>query len=243
VGKWWREAEQPVRMELARINASAAVQIEVVAGDHLNDETRWADGEAGADSLPRVKELFLKEVHHRQYGRPWAMGKYIFEFAVEAGLRPEHRLLDFGCGALRFGNWVIPYLDAGNYFGVEAHLPSLEAAVTYEIPLHGHEQKRPRLLWNEDFACSHFGTTFDFIVDYSSARRVKDSARREQAFSTFAEVLVPGGRLLTSPRPGVPFEAFTEWGLTFLRRQVRECPLLQGHDFSSHNTWFEFVGA
>jgi SAM-dependent methyltransferase len=238
--KWWRETEQSVQLEFARVSASGAVPIEVVAG-HLHTDPGRADDEASTDSYPRVKKMFLDEAHHREYGRPWGMGKYIFEFAVEAGLRPEHRLLDFGCGALRFGNWVIPYLDAGNYFGVEAHLPSLEAAVTYEIPLHALEQRRPRLLWNEDFAFSHFGTTFDFIVDYSSAQRVKNPARRRKAFSNFGEVLVPGGRLLTSPKPEVPADTFSEAGLTLLRRHVQECLLLQGHDFKSHITWFEFV--
>ena len=247
---WWLDSVQgrppeadpvAVRRHLENINARAAVSIEIAdghipaaAGVRGHDET----GTSG-----RVEERFLKEAHHRQYGRPWAMGTYIFEFALEAGLRPEHRLLDFGSGALRFGNWVIPYLEAGNYFGVEAHLVSLEAAVTYEIPLHGHERKRPRLLWNEDFAFSHFETTFDWIVDFSSSSKVKDDVRR-QAYSSFAEVLAPGGRLLTAPRPAAPLEAFAEWGLTLVRSDViQQCPLLAGHEdsFGSTNVWFEFV--
>jgi SAM-dependent methyltransferase len=247
---WWLDSveERPseadpvaVRRHLEDINASAAVPIEIAEGRIPSGVGVRADDESEATG--RVKERFLKEAHHRQYGRPWAMGKYIFEFVVEAGLRPEHRLLDFGCGALRVGNWVIPYLDEGNYFGVEAHLVSLEAAATYEIPLHGLEAKRPRLLWNEDFAFSHFETTFDWIVDFSSSSKVKEGVRRE-AYSALAEVLAPGGHLLTAPRPDATFEDFEEWGLKLVRGDVvQRCLLLTGHEdsFESRNVWFEFV--
>src|SRR5919108_815181 len=52
---------------------------------------------------------FLNEVHHLQYGRPWVLGRYVFEFLVASGCRPEHRVLDFGCGALRVGIHAIRY--------------------------------------------------------------------------------------------------------------------------------------
>lgn len=244
--KWWVETveERPTRADpadllhhLAEINAKAAVPIEIAEGS-------IPVGAEIVETPPdRVKERFLKEAHHRQYGRPWAMGKYIFEFAVDAGLRPEHRLLDFGCGALRLGNWAIPYLDEGNYFGVEQHLVSLEAAATYEIPLHRLEEKRPRLLWNDDFAFSHFETAFDVIVDFSSSSKVQDAARLD-CYRAFAAALAPGGRLLTAPRPEATAEEFAAWGLSLVRGDVVQvCDLLVGHEdnFRSSNVWFEFV--
>jgi hypothetical protein len=245
--KWWKQRPSPVesgddRHLLARINAAAPIPIEVPAGD-LADRDGSLTGDPGGLPVAPVQESLLKETHHRQYGRPWAMGKYIFEFVVEAGLQPEHRLLDFGCGALRLGNWVIPYLDEGNYFGVESHLVSLGAAATYEIPLHGHEQKRPRLLWNEDFAFSHFGTTFDWIVDFSSSQSVKGEQVKIM-YDSFAEVLAPGGRLLINPRLGVPTEQLVEWGWKVVRGDVAQrCPLLEGHEetFDPTNIWFELV--
>ncbi len=42
---------------------------------------------------PVVEAPILGEEHHHQYGEPWAKGKYLFGVAVQAGLRPEHRLL------------------------------------------------------------------------------------------------------------------------------------------------------
>ncbi len=248
--KWWKETEVEESLpDLALINARSAVPIEIASGPRCHDEEPKSAGtEASASSLIRqiptggVGEIFLNEAHHLEYGRPWAMGRYVFDFAVSAGLRPADRLLDFGCGALRLGLWVIPYLDVGNYFGVDAHLDSLEAAATYEIPLHRLEEKRPRLLWNDDFAVSHFGATFDWIVDYSSASRIKDGERRLRAFANLAEVLAPGGHLLTSPRPAISIDAFEGFGLTLTRgRVIQACPLLEGHSFKSTNAWWEFV--
>jgi SAM-dependent methyltransferase len=237
VKKWWeRRTAEDIDERLARVNASSAVRIEVVGAP----EAEPGSGDLGAWS---VDEDILREEHHHQYGRPWATGKYVFEFAVAAGLRPEHRLLDFGCGALRVGVWAIPYLDAGNYFGVDSHVMSLEAATTYEIPFHGLEAKRPRLLWNDDFEFSHFGTTFDMIVDFASSSHFKKKRRRERIFSNYVDVLAPGGRVLTSPPPDVSAETLAEWGLALVRGDVvQQCPLLEGHeeDFRSHNVWSEY---
>ena len=41
------------------------------------------------------------------------------EKLTTAGLRPHHRLLDYGCGVMRTGLAAIPYLDAGKYTGVD----------------------------------------------------------------------------------------------------------------------------
>lgn len=38
---------------------------------------------------------------------------------LAAGLEEKHRLCDVGCGSLRAGRMLIPYLRTGNYFGVE----------------------------------------------------------------------------------------------------------------------------
>jgi len=143
----------------------AAVQIETVSGRPLEDLASydWRDTTRPDAAAARVRAegatvdpQILDEVHHRQYGRPWALGKYLFDFLVERGLRPGDRLLDIGCGALRLGLPAIAYLDRGTYFGVDAHLKSLEAAVTYELPLHGLEHQRPRLLWDDAFAFANF---------------------------------------------------------------------------------------
>jgi len=237
VRKWWLESVRDApsaeaRRRLARSNAHTVVKIETVDGVEVA-----GDGEPWA-----LDERFLREEHHNQYGRPWILGRYMFDFLVEAGLRPEHRLLDFGCGALRLGVWAIGYLDEGNYFGVDSHLESLEAGTAYELPLHALESKRPRLLWSQDFALGHFGTEFDWIVDFSSSQKV-DPPELPRLFASFLAVLAPGGRFLTAPRLSAPIESYREWGLTLVREVEQHAPLLDGHAFPSATTWWQFERA
>ena len=232
--KWWLESVRDApsaeaHRRLARSNAHTAIPIETVGGVAAED-----DGEPWI-----VDRRFLDEAHHSQYGRPWLLGRYMFDFLVECGLRPEHRLLDFGCGALRFGVWAIRYLDEGSYFGVDSHLESLEAATAYEIPLNSLEAKRPRLLWSQDFAFSHFGTTVDWILDFSSSQKVHPD-ELPRLFANFLEVLAPGGRFLTAPRLSAPVEQYAEWGLTLVREVPQEAPLLEGQGFPATTTWWEF---
>jgi len=233
--KWWLESVRDApsaeaRRRLARSNAHTAVKIETVDGI-----------EVAGDGEPWVlDERFLREEHHSQYGRPWILGRFMFDFLVESGLRPEHRLLDFGCGALRLGIWAIDHLDAGNYCGVDSHLESLEAAAAYEIPLHALEAKRPRLLWSQDFAFTHFGTDFDWVVDFSSSQKV-DPPELPRLFASLVEVLAPGGRFLTAPRLAAPVEQYAEWGLTLVREVEQDAPLLAGQAFASTTTWWQFT--
>ena len=42
------------------------------------------------------------------------------------GLTPSSMVLDIGCGCLRGGRWLIPYLNSDCYFGVEPNLEMLE---------------------------------------------------------------------------------------------------------------------
>ncbi len=44
---------------------------------------------------------------------------------MEQGLKPGHRLLDLGCGALRLASLAVPYLNPGNYYGIDPNRPML----------------------------------------------------------------------------------------------------------------------
>jgi SAM-dependent methyltransferase len=220
---------------LRDINARGVVPVEVA--EALPAAERCLTGEPRAP----VDRAFLDEEHHRRYGRPWVLGRYIFEFAVDSGLRPEHRLLDFGCGALRFGAHAIAYLEPGNYFGVDRDLRSLEAATTYELPAHRLEDKRPRFLWADDFEFSHFATTFDWVIDFSSSLKLSEQ-RLELWIASLVDVLTTNGRVLTGPRLAGRVETYEAQGLMLARGPiVQACPLLEGHEFDSTSTWWEFV--
>ena len=143
---------------------------------------------------------FITERHHNAYGIPWAVGREHFDYLVARGLDPGHRLADLGCGTLRTGIWIVRYLDSGCYFGIDKHRKSLEAAAQYEIPLHGLEGKRPRLLNSGGFALDYFATSFDWIISLS----LFNSLRPEETHSALAQVsssLKPKGRFVVNHGP------------------------------------------
>jgi SAM-dependent methyltransferase len=61
--------------------------------------------------------------HYRAYVGPPEdydlIAAMTFNLLTTLGLRQYHSLLDIGCGSLRIGRLLIPYLNRGKYFGVE----------------------------------------------------------------------------------------------------------------------------
>lgn len=55
-------------------------------------------------------------------------GRFELEILQRAGLKANHTLLDFGCGDGRLAIHAIPYLSAGNYFGIDISPTFLERA-------------------------------------------------------------------------------------------------------------------
>lgn len=50
------------------------------------------------------------------------------KFLQEMGLRPEHSLLEIGCGTGRLARKIVPYLDPNGYFGVDISALAVQAA-------------------------------------------------------------------------------------------------------------------
>ena len=109
--------------------------------------------------------------NHRAYVGPERqydlLGASQFRLLCALGLRSSHRVLDFGCGSLRAGRLLIPYLDPGRYFGVEPHGWLVEEAIEKETGRDLIELKRPRFDRNEDFRVDVFDERFDFILAQS----------------------------------------------------------------------------
>lgn len=61
------------------------------------------------------------------------LGQLQRDYLIAAGLLPEHRLLDIGCGALQAGVKFIPYLKPNHYFGIDASKTQLDAGYDIEL--------------------------------------------------------------------------------------------------------------
>jgi hypothetical protein len=111
----------------------------------------------------------VRMVGHRAYigGRWEEWGKVEFDFMVERGLRPHHVLLDIACGALRAGVHFIPYLDAGNYLGVEKERELIRRGLAKELPAQVREQKRPELLVSDSFEFERLSKRPDYALAWS----------------------------------------------------------------------------
>jgi hypothetical protein len=76
-------------------------------------------------------------------------------------------VIDLGCGVLRAGYWLIHFLDAHCYYGIESHAERLEAGRKTILEPDTERTKKPRFDTNANFDTGVFGVTFDFFLAYS----------------------------------------------------------------------------
>ena len=100
----------------------------------------------------------IKEVGHRRYvGGLWdEMGSWQFDLVVRNGLRPNHYLLDVGCGSLRAGVHFIPYLTTGHYLGIDKEAELIRLGIEQELGEQLYRNKTPQLLISETFEFEQF---------------------------------------------------------------------------------------
>lgn len=144
-----------------------------------------------------LTEAEIAQGRHRQWvGGHWdaAHGSSQLEFLTAHGLRPEHRLLDIGCGSFRAGRFFVDYLAPGNYFGVDANLSVLQAGYDQELT----DAQRCRLpvanLRANDRFDGDFGVPFDYAIAHSVFTHVSLNHVRLCLYRT-AKVLRPGAVL------------------------------------------------
>src|SRR5438045_5934213 len=70
-----------------------------------------------------------------------------FNLLTTVGLRQHHSLLDVGCGSLRIGRVLIPYLNRGKYVGVEPNEWLVEEGIRRELGQSLVEIKGPTFLF------------------------------------------------------------------------------------------------
>ena len=84
---------------------------------------------------PGFYDRELARGRHRDIvgGRWDETGEAQMRVLLEAGLQPQHRLLDIGCGALRLGCKAVPYLDPGHYWGTDQSAALMQRGYDLEL--------------------------------------------------------------------------------------------------------------
>jgi SAM-dependent methyltransferase len=105
--------------------------------------------------------------HRIAIGGNWEpIGQLQLDFLRDRGLKPEHKLLDIGCGSLRAGVKLVRYLNADNYFGTDINESLLQAGYDVELAEQGLQNKLPRanLVTEGDFDFSWCPAVYDFAL-------------------------------------------------------------------------------
>jgi SAM-dependent methyltransferase len=116
---------------------------------------------------------------------------------LSCGLREIHHLLDVGCGSLRAGRMIIPYLRPGHYFGIEPNEWLVEEGMEHELGKDILEVKHPTFRFVDDFSANAFGIQFDFALAQSVfSHTYPDLASK--GLRAIAETLAPEGKLFAT---------------------------------------------
>lgn len=126
------------------------------------------------DSTYYNEEFVLARVaegaHREVIGGLWdEIGDLQFQFLIQQGLKPEHKFLDVGCGSLRGGIRFIPYLDSGNYWGIDLNESLINVGWNEELGNANLQSRQPRnqLVCIEDFEFNLLGEQFDYAIAIS----------------------------------------------------------------------------
>lgn len=132
------------------------------------------------------------------------VGQNQFQTLVKYGLQPHHKVLDVGCGCLRAGHLLIPYLNPGNYCGIEPYKLRVQFGLDHVLTEESRA-RNPQIAFHTDFSFSVFNRQFDFVL----ARSVWTHTSRQQIITMLDEFLTntgPDAQFLTSYVPA-PDEA------------------------------------
>jgi len=91
-----------------------------------------------------------------------------FNLLTTLGLRQHHWLLDIGCGSLRIGRLLIPYLNQGKYFGVEPNKWLVDEGIRRELGETLVQIKRPTFFFSDSpDSIAQAKIAFDFALAQS----------------------------------------------------------------------------
>jgi SAM-dependent methyltransferase len=139
--------------------------------------------------------------HHRLEAMVGPLGywsqlqRYHLQLLQANGLKPDHTLLDIGCGPLQGGVAFIGYLERNRYTGLDID-PTRIAAAREQVTRHRLAAKEPRLLVSSSFGQAELGgQTFDFMWASQILYYFNDAAM-DALLGMIRQRLNPGGKFL-----------------------------------------------
>lgn len=127
-------------------------------------------------------------------------GRQQFVAFLREGLRPESRVVEFGCGCLRIAYWLVRFLEPGGYCGIEPATRRVELGKQYLFSPEELAHKAPRFDDNEVFDTSVFGGRFDFFLGRSIWTHAS-KGQIEATLDSFVRDATDAGVFLTSYLP------------------------------------------
>jgi len=146
-----------------------------------------------------------------------------FNLLTMLGLREYHYLLDIGCGSLRAGRLLIPYLQFDRYFGIEPVSYLIRLGLKHEIGESIQEVKRPQFSSNKNFQLSIFNKQFDFLLAQSIFSHTSQSQMRK-CFTEAKKVMKPNAVFVATFFEGERDYEGNHWTLkaTYRLKRIKE---------------------
>ena len=153
--------------------------------------------------------------HYRAYVGPPEdydlIAAMTFNLLTTLGLRQHHSLLDVGCGSLRIGRLLIPYLNRGKYFGIEPAEWLVAEGIRQELGETVVQTKRPTFFFSDSpDTVAQAKVSFDFALAQSIFSHCGLDLIKGW-LSSVSRSLAPDGVLLATFLPGEEDSPRTGW--------------------------------
>ena len=130
----------------------------------MSDKLNAKDNPLGQDLKPG-------DAHYRAFIGPPEdydlVSAMVFNLLTCIGLRQHHKVLDVGCGSLRYGRLLIPYLSKGGYHGVEPNEWLVNEGIRNELGNDIIRLKEPKFSFRADLSEFPESLQIDFAVAQS----------------------------------------------------------------------------
>ncbi|MCX4905222.1 class I SAM-dependent methyltransferase [Streptomyces sp. NBC_00878] len=130
--------------------------------------------------------------HNPSRDRWTQIGLMQFDYLVRHGLKPEHRMLEIGCGNLRAGRLFIDYLENGHYYGIDIS-PDILIAAQDTLVQEGLQARLPHLTLTDDLTFAFLPDAHFDVVHAHSVFSHSPPDVIEECFAHVGRILAPGG--------------------------------------------------